>query len=66
MPVSQKLRRQIVNAIRAEISGVSEAAIPRAHDTPPDLWTKKDSERVDMLADVERKTIAAVEKLLAQ
>lgn len=66
MPISQKLKRQIVNAIRAEISGVSQVAVPRAHDVPPDQWTKEDSERVDMLADVERKTVAAVEKLLAQ
>lgn len=66
MPISQKLKRQIVSAIRAEISGVSQAAVSRAHDVPPDQWTKEASERVDMLAEVERKTIAAVEKLLAQ
>lgn len=30
MPISQKLKRQVVNAIRVEIFGVSQAAVLRS------------------------------------
>lgn len=65
MRVSKKLAAQIVEAIRAASSEVCRESLPNCDEAPPDQWTAEETARFDLLVDVERKAVEAVEPLLA-